>query len=50
MQAVESSLLFLDSVLQAVNYYKQYGFVEIELDSTPQKAVSMIVDLLDQDI
>lgn len=42
--------VFLQSVLSAVGYYKKFGFIKLELDSTSEKAVSMIVDLLDEDL
>lgn len=42
--------VFLQSVLSAVGYYKKFGFIELELGNTPEKAVSMFVDLLDEDL
>lgn len=42
--------VFLQSVISAVGYYKKFGFIEMELDNIPEKAVSMIVDLLDEDL
>ena len=42
--------VFLQSVKSAVGYYKQFGFVELELDSMPEKAVSMVADLLDEEV
>lgn len=42
--------VFLQAVNSAVGYYKKFGFIEIELENTSEKAVSMIVDLLDVDL
>lgn len=39
--------VFLQSVVSAVEYYKKFNFKELELETTPERAVSLYTDLLD---
>lgn len=42
--------VYLQSVIPAVKFYERFGFIELELEGTPNEAVSMVADLLDQDV